>query len=557
MRSVVSFVGLTSTKSQRSRSTKAHCANPKLIFFDTTLRDGEQAPGCALTVEEKVTIAHQLANLGVDVCEAGFPIASEGDFEAVRRIALEVGHHTDGRTSGLPMRICGLARAREKDILRCFEAVKHAALPRIHTFLATSDIHLNHKLEITRRQCLQRIVAAVKLARSLVDDVQFSPEDALRTDLAFLVEVLNAAIEAGATTINIPDTVGVSLPDEYENTISYLLAKTTGAGSVTWSTHCHDDLGLATSNTLAGIRGGARQVEVTINGIGERAGNASLEEVAMAIKLHKSKFGLSDHLDRCQLFKTSQLVSAFTGSEVQRNKAVVGANAFAHGAGIHQHGMLKHRSTYEILNPEEVGMTKSELVLGKHSGISALENRLKGIGVELSREQLQGVFSRFKQLADVKKVIADDDIRSLVADEVHKLHEIYVVQRLSVGTTGDVASVTIELLDSTSGKLLHSTATATGPGNAIVAAVTQATHISAEVLEYHVKSVTAGSDAIAEARMYVKAGARQGDGDHKEDLPSYERPFVCGYGVDTDVLRATAKAYVNAVNRIAYKKIND
>jgi 2-isopropylmalate synthase len=382
-------------------STTSVTSNPeRLIIFDTTLRDGEQSPGATLTTEEKLKIALQLSAMGVDVCEAGFPIASPGDFEAVSRIAKEVGNKVDGRGSGLPMRICGLSRANDKDIRRCYNAVKHAPLHRIHTFLATSDIHLEHKLKMTRSQCIDKCVEAVSYAKSLLGeggDIEFSPEDAGRSDKDFLCDVLAAVIEAGATTLNIPDTVGYTVPREYGDMFEYLIKGTKGADDVIWSTHCHNDLGLATANTLEGVRGGARQVEVTVNGIGERAGNTAMEEIAMALKTRPMIYNdVYTDLDVSGITRASRMVSSFTGILVQPNKAIVGANAFAHEAGIHQDGVLKNKETYEIMTPESVGLIANNLVLGKHSGKAAFADRLSALGYDLSPEQIEGLGKIFK-----------------------------------------------------------------------------------------------------------------------------------------------------------------
>jgi len=369
-----------------------------VLIFDTTLRDGEQSPGATLNVEEKLEIARQLSRLGVDICEAGFPIASPGDFEAVRRIAQEVGPLTEGRKTGEPMVIAGLARANQKDIARAYEAVKVAPRHRIHTFLATSDIHLKHKLKIDREECIQQVIEAVSYARSLCDDVEFSPEDAGRSDPEFLTVALGEAIKAGATTVNIPDTVGYTTPEEFGWLIEYLIKNTPGADRVVWSVHCHDDLGLATANTLAGVQAGARQVEVTLNGIGERAGNTSLEEIVMAIHTRPQVFNQHTNIDPIQITRTSRMVSAYTGISVQPNKAIVGANAFAHEAGIHQDGMLKSHLTYEIMRPETVGLSSSRLVLGKHSGRHAFRVRLGEMGYgDLSDAEVNIAFERFKR----------------------------------------------------------------------------------------------------------------------------------------------------------------
>ncbi|MFQ5435251.1 MAG: 2-isopropylmalate synthase, partial [Anaerolineae bacterium] len=444
-----------------------------VLFFDTTLRDGEQSPGATLNVEEKIEIAKQLSRLGVDICEAGFPIASQGDFDAVNRIAQEVGPLLEGRSSGKPMTIAGLARANREDIQRAFDAVKDAPRHRIHTFLATSDIHLKHKLKIDREECVEQVIESVSFARSLCADVEFSPEDAGRSDPDFLVQVLAEAIKAGAATLNIPDTVGYTTPEEYGWLMHYLIENTPGAETVIWSTHCHDDLGMATANTLAGVRHGARQVEVTINGIGERAGNTSLEEVAMALHTRPSSFNLSHHIDTSQITRTSRMVSAYTGMVVQPNKAIVGANAFAHEAGIHQDGMLKNhqtyeimrpetvglsasklvagdnifateagihqdgmlknQQTYEIMRPETVGLTESRLVLGKHSGRHAFRVRLEELGYDnLSKDDLNAAFKRFKSLADKKKIVTDADIEAIIADEIYQPPEIWKLNHIQV-----------------------------------------------------------------------------------------------------------------------------
>ncbi|KAI9016306.1 hypothetical protein CLU79DRAFT_707078 [Phycomyces nitens] len=390
--------------------------NKKLIIFDTTLRDGEQSPGVTLNTEEKIVIAKQLSRLGVDVLEAGFPIASIGDFEAVQRIAREVGPLMVGREAiGVPMTICGLARSTPNDIKRCAEAIKDAPRKRIHVFLATSDLHLKYKLKIDREECIKRAVAAVTLGRSLVDEIEFSPEDAGRSDPDFLCKVLGKVIEAGATTLNIPDTVGYNTPQEYGSLIKYLVANTPGAEKVIFSTHCHNDLGLATANTLAGIQNGARQVEVTINGIGERAGNTAMEEVVMAIHTHPNYYPVHHTINTQLIFSTSQMVSALSGMVIQPNKAIVGRNAFLHESGIHQDGVLKNRQTYEIITPETVGVTDISLVLGKHSGRNALRERCKELGFsDISENDFQKAFDDFKALCDKKKNVNDADILALI-----------------------------------------------------------------------------------------------------------------------------------------------
>jgi 2-isopropylmalate synthase len=445
-----------------------------VVFFDTTLRDGEQSPGATLNVEEKLEIARQLSRLGVDICEAGFPIASPGDFEAVRRIAEEVGPLIEGRKTGQPMVIAGLARANQKDIDRAYEAVKVAPRHRIHTFLATSDIHLKHKLKIDREECIQQVIESVGYARSLCDDVEFSPEDAGRSDPEFLTVVLGEAIKAGATTLNIPDTVGYTTPEEFGWLIGYLIENTPGADQVVWSVHCHDDLGLATANTLAGVMAGGRQVEVTINGIGERAGNTSLEEIAMAIHTRPQVFNLTTNVDTTQITRASRMVSAYTGMAVQPNKAIVGANAFAHEAGIHQDGMLKSHLTYEIMQPETVGLTSSRLVLGKHSGRHAFRVRLGEMGYgDLSDAEINTAFDRFKRLADKKKVVADADIEAIIADEIYQPTETWH----GVGS---------------------------GPVDAVYKAINRIVGVPNTLTEFSVNAVTEGIDAVGEVTIRIQ-----------------------------------------------------
>jgi 2-isopropylmalate synthase len=387
-------------------------------IFDTTLRDGEQSPGASLTSIEKIEIARQLSRLGVDIIEAGFPAASPDDHEAVTRIAQEVGSE-DGPV------IAGLARAHRSDIDAAWSAVRHAAKPRIHCFLATSDLHMEHKLQMSRQEVLGRIGEMVAYARALCDDVEFSPEDGSRSDAEFLIEALTVAIAAGATTLNIPDTVGYAMPEEYGALIRRLIDETPGSDRVTWSVHCHDDLGVATANTLAGIRAGARQAEVTINGIGERAGNTSLEEVVMALHTREPLYGLATHIHTDQISRTSRMVSSLTGMPVPPNKAIVGSNAFAHEAGIHQHGMLRHERTYEIMTPETVGVPKSKLILGKHSGRHAFRARLEKMGYDLNEQECDEAFRHFKELADRKKNITDADLQALVTEEIASPEEIF------------------------------------------------------------------------------------------------------------------------------------
>ncbi|MCP4428835.1 MAG: 2-isopropylmalate synthase [Chloroflexi bacterium] len=522
-----------------------------VLFFDTTLRDGEQSPGATLNVEEKIEIAKQLSHLGVDICEAGFPIASPGDFDAVRRIAEEVGPLVEGRKSGQPMTIAGLARANKDDIQRAYDAVKAAPRHRIHTFLATSDIHLKHKLRIDREECIDQIIESVSFAKSLCDDVEFSPEDAGRSDPDFLVQALTEAIKAGATTLNIPDTVGYTTPEEYGWLINYLIEKTPGSDTVIWSTHCHDDLGLATANTLAGMQAGARQVEVTLNGIGERAGNTSLEEVAMALHTRPQTFNLNSNIDTRQITRTSRMVSAYTGMVVQPNKAIVGANAFAHEAGIHQDGMLKNEQTYEIMRPETVGLTESRLVLGKHSGRHAFRVRLEEMGYDnLNQPELNAAFKRFKDWADKKKVVTDADIEAIIVDEVYQPPEIWKLNHIQV-SCGDHSMPTAAVsLTGPDGEEFQDAALGTGPVDAAYQAINRIIGTSNKLTEFSINAVTEGLDAAAEATIRIQPD----NGDSKKGFnPQTERPFArtfSGHGASTDIVVASARAYLSALNKM-------
>jgi len=499
-------------------------------IFDTTLRDGEQSPGASLTSAEKLEIARQLARLGVDVMEAGFPAASPDDLKAVQRIAQEVG------TPDGPI-ITGLARATRGDIDKAWEAVQYAAKPRIHTFLATSDIHMEHKLRMTRPQVVERAREMVAYAKAYCEDIEFSPEDAGRSDPDFLIEVLAVVIEAGATTLNIPDTVGYTTPDEYYALMHRLIQDTPGGDRVIWSVHCHDDLGMATANTLAGIRAGARQAEVTMNGIGERAGNTSLEEVVMALQTRHPFYGLRTNIDATQIVRASRMVSNYTGMIVQPNKAIVGANAFAHEAGIHQDGMLKNQATYEIMTPETIGLDKSRLVLGKHSGRHAFRVRMEELGFELSDEQLEMAFARFKDLADKKKIVTDADLEALVADEFYGPQAIYTLLDLQVacGTPG-MPTATVRLRGP-EGTLHIKPAVGTGPVDAAFKAIDTVVRAPNTLIEYSVHSITEGIDAMGE--VTVRIASENGT----------TRTFG-GYGADTDIIMASAKAYLAAVNRM-------
>ena len=520
-------------------------------IFDTTLRDGEQSPGATMTSVEKLEVARALARLGVDIMEAGFPAASPDDLAAVKRIAMEVGH--PGRADGLPPRsgppiICGLARANKNDIDKAWEAVQHAARPRIHLFLATSEIHMQYKLKMDREQVVDRVVEMVAYARSLCEDIEFSPEDAGRSDHNFLYLVLEQAIKAGATTLNIPDTVGYTTPDEFGGLIAGIVKHTPGVDNCIVSVHCHDDLGLATANTLAGIVAGARQAEVTVNGIGERAGNTSLEEVIMALHTRRPIFSLNTGVDTTQIMRVSKLVSNYTGIVVQPNKAIVGANAFAHEAGIHQDGMLKHNQTYEIMRPETVGLTHSRLVLGKHSGRHAFKNRLVEMGYGLNEAELDKAFVRFKDLADKKKIITDADLEALVADEFYQPREVFALDGLQVacGTMG-MPTATVRLRGP-DGSLRLQAAVGTGPVDATYKAIDEIVGVPASLLEFSVHAVTEGIDALGEVtvRIQGKNGQVTVDAQKEHTQP---RTFS-GHGADTDIIVASAKAYLAALNKM-------
>jgi 2-isopropylmalate synthase len=514
-------------------------------IFDTTLRDGEQSPGATMTSNEKLEIARFLARMGVDIIEAGFPAASVDDLEAVRRIAIEVGNPTDGTKAPV---ICGLARTTKNDIDKAWEAVRHATRPRIHTFLATSEIHMQYKLKMSREEVITRAIEMVTHARSFCTDVEFSPEDAGRSDPQFLYKVLEEVIKAGATTLNIPDTVGYTTPDEFGALIAGIMQNTPGIENCIVSVHCHDDLGLATANTLAGVLAGARQVEVTINGIGERAGNTSLEEVVMALRTRPHVFGLTTGIDTTQISRASKLVSNYTGIVVQPNKAIVGANAFAHEAGIHQDGMLKNYLTYEIMRPEDVGANRSRLVLGKHSGRHAFRERLAELGYALSDADLDKAFERFKSLADKKKTIADADLEALVADEFYQPQEVYALVGLQVacGTMGmPTASVRLKGPD---GNLHTHAAIGTGPVDAAYKAIDAIVQAPNTLLEFSVHSVTEGIDALGEVTVRIQSK----DGIHTFDAQKEvdQRRTYGGFGADTDIVVASAKAYLSALNKL-------
>lgn len=512
--------------------------NNYVRILDTTLRDGEQSPGATMTSAEKLELARSLARLGVDVIEAGFPAASPDDLEAVRKIAVEVGSPAEGGSAPV---ICALARTTRGDIEKAWEAIQPAAHPRIHTFLATSDIHMQYKLKMSREQVIEKAREMVGVARSLCADVEFSPEDAGRSDPRFLYEILTEVIRAGATTLNIPDTVGYTIPEEYSALISGILSNTPGIEACIVSVHCHNDLGMATANTLAGIRAGARQAEVTINGIGERAGNTALEEVVMALKTRRPVFGLNTGIDTTQIMRVSKLVSNYTGIAVQVNKAIVGANAFAHEAGIHQDGLLKNQQTYEIMLPESVGVTETRLVLGKHSGRHALKARLAALGYDLPDADLGMVFDSFKTLADKKKLITDADLEALISDKLYQPRELYHLDGLQVacGTMG-MPTATIRLRDPQGDLHVHASV-GTGPVDAAFRAINAIVDLPNSLLEFVVHAVTEGIDALGEVTVRIQA----------EGGPTESQPHTYGgYGADSDIVVASAKAYLSAINKV-------
>src|SRR3990167_9475902 len=497
----------------------------KLIIFDTTLRDGEQSPGAAMTREMKIRIARQLEKLGVDVIEAGFAAASPGDFEAVKAVAETVKNST----------VCSLARAGENDVRRAGEAIRAAKSGRIHTFIATSPIHMQHKLRMSEDQVVERAVSAVKWALEYTDDVEFSAEDAVRSEMDFLVRVFDAVIRAGAKTLNVPDTVGYSIPSAWGERIRQLIERVPNSDKVVWSTHCHNDLGLAVANSLAAVMNGARQVECTINGLGERAGNASLEEIVMAVKTRRNIFNLDTRIDTTQIGPTSKLVSSIAGYPVQPNKAIVGANAFAHESGIHQDGVLKHRETYEIMRAEDVGWNTNRMVLGKLSGRAALKSRFDDLGISFdSDKEFNAVFDRFKVLADKKAEINDEDLHALVNEEsVSSVSEHYQLLSMRAHSETGVLPVAKVVLSVGGGQ--HEAEThGGGPVDATFQAIEQIVHSGTELQLYSVNNITSGTDAQGEVTVRLASGGR----------------IVNGHGADTDIVVASAKAYLNALNKL-------
>ncbi|OGN96575.1 MAG: 2-isopropylmalate synthase [Chloroflexi bacterium RBG_13_51_36] len=496
----------------------------KVIIFDTTLRDGEQAAGTSLNLQEKLEIAGQLDKLGVDVIEAGFPASSAGDFEAVRLVAHELKRPT----------ICALSLANIEGIDRAWEAVKEAGHPRIHVFLSASDIHLAHQLKKSRDEVLKMSRETVARARSYLDDIEFSPMDASRADPAYLYQILEVVIEAGATTVNVPDTVGYATPQEFGSLIRGILDNVPNIGKAVVSVHCHDDLGLAVANSLEAIKAGARQVECTINGIGERAGNASMEEIVMALRTRRDFFKLSTNIDTTQIYRTSRLVSELTGFPVQPNKAVVGANAFRHQSGIHQDGVLKKSMTYEIMDPRSVGIPSSSLVLSKVSGRHAFKERLSELGYTLNEEDFDRAFQDFKRLADKKRDITDRDIESMIAEELRTVTEVYHLDHVEVSCGNhNIPTATVRLIGP-EGQVLADAALGAGPVDAVYKAINRIVGIPNRLTEFTVKSITEGIDAIGEVLIRIES----------EDVT------YTGRGAATDIIVASAKAYMNALNRL-------
>ncbi len=496
----------------------------QVYIFDTTLRDGEQSPGASMTLDEKIRMAVQLENLAVDVIEAGFPIASPGEFESVQKIAASVQNVT----------VAGLARANKADIDAAWNAIKHARNPRIHLFIATSDIHLKHKLKKTREQVLEDAAGAVKYARQYTDNVEFSAEDATRSDLDYLCDITRTVIAAGAAVVNLPDTVGYSTPAEIAALFRKIRERVPETEGVILSAHCHNDLGMAVANSLAAVRAGARQIECTINGIGERAGNAALEEIVMAIRTREDQLPFYTGIKSNQIYKTSKLLSTLTGLVIPRNKPIVGKNAFAHESGVHQDGVIKQTLTYEIMTPDSVGVPKSSIILGKHSGKHGLLARCEEIGFQLNEEELKKVYTRFIDLADKKKEVTDEDLAAIVEEALHLVEEVYHLEYLQT-TSGSNTKATATLQIRTNGTSVIDSAVGDGPVDATYKTIERITGISGRLLEYSINAVTIGKDAMGEA--FVKVRFQE------------QEEVVVGHGLSTDIIEASAKAYLNALNK--------
>ncbi|MBN1817538.1 MAG: 2-isopropylmalate synthase [Sedimentisphaerales bacterium] len=502
-----------------------------VVIFDTTLRDGEQSPGAAMSISEKLEIAHQLAKLNVDIIEAGFPVSSPAQFEATRLCAEQV----EGPV------ICGLARAQAGDIEAAGKALQPARKRRIHTFIATSPIHMEYKLRKKPDEVVKMAIEAVRFARTFTEDVEFSPEDACRSEIPFLIEVLTAVVEAGATTLNIPDTVGYVLPYEYGQIIKQLREDVKNIDKAVISTHCHNDLGMAVGNSLAGVRNGARQVECTINGLGERAGNAAMEEVVMAMHTRPDFFGnVKTNIKTTEIHRTSQLVSQITGFVIQPNKAIVGANAFAHESGIHVDGILKQRQTYEIMTPETIGLSGSRMVLGRHSGRAGFSDRCVSMGYKLSKEELQAAYLKFLEVADKKKEVFDEDIAAIINDEIRAVEQAYNLEYLHVSCgTGTLPTASVKIRKGEEIKL--AAAFGDGPVDAAYEAIREATGLAPIIENYAIRAITGGKEAMGEATVRIKNGART----------------YMGRGVSTDIIEASAKAYVDAINRMVSLETKD
>ena len=506
-------------------------ADERIRIFDTTLRDGEQAPGCSMTLGEKLRVAKALSELNVDIIEAGFPAASPGDFESVQAIA----------EADFGPVICGLARCNAGDIERVHAAVKGAARHRIHVFVATSEIHRQHKLKMAKEEIIKSAVGAITMARGFCDDVEFSPEDASRTELGYLAEVVTAAIEAGATTVNIPDTVGYTVPSEFEKLFAYLRDNVAGIDAITLSVHCHNDLGMAVANSLAAVRGGARQIECTINGIGERAGNCSLEEVVMALKTRNEFFGLGTGVDTRRLYPASRLVSSITGMHVPRNKAIVGENAFAHEAGIHQHGMLQHASTYEIMRPEDVGLSRSNLVLGKHSGRHAFRDRVHELGFDLDDFEINRAFQEFKKLADKKKDVYDGDIEAIIMNVDSASVGPWALKSLRTQTSTEHPATATVVVIGEDGVEVTNTAQGDGPVAAAFQALEKTTGVVLTLKNFELHSASIGEDAQGEVTVTAE-----------HDGASYR-----GHGASVDIVEAGCRACLEVMNRILRRRRYD
>ena len=495
-------------------------------IFDTTLRDGEQSPGFSMNVAEKIRVAKRLEQMGVDIIEAGFPVASQGDFEAVQAISAELNETV----------VAGLARANPSDIDRAWEAIQGTAKPRIHTFISSSDIHLEYQLKLSRKKVLDLAVKSVKRAKTYTDNVEFSAMDATRSDREYLAQMIGEAIDAGATTVNIPDTVGYAVPAEFGELIQYLMENVPNIRDAVVSVHCHNDLGLAVANSLEAIRHGARQVECTINGIGERAGNTALEEIVMALKVRRDLIGLETRIETEQIYPTSRLVSSITGIRVQPNKAIVGANAFAHESGIHQDGLLKNKTTYEIMTPEAVGLSKSSLVLGKHSGRHAFRDRVRSLGYDLTEDQMEKAFGAFKNLCDLKKHVYDEDIEAIIIDEIIQIPDRYQLTFLSV-TSGSELIPTATVQMEVDGKVVKTADLGNGPVDAVFKTIKRITGDTSNLVRYEVDAITGGTDAQGSVKCTLEK----------------EGQTIIGHGSDTDIIVASAKAYINALNKLSYR----